>query len=152
MNPVQDVVSQIVGKRVWGARPGHGSFLTLEFGTQVKKRPFPSGEWHLWIYCCAWKLSKNNTLVCHSESKNCTQIACNALDDKEFLSLSFEPESGASAFQFSEKFLLLTWPYDESEQWMLYMPNSQVLTYAHDGRYSLGSGEESHKVWDNMPQ
>jgi len=56
-----------------------------------------------------------------------------------------------TAFAFDLGAALMTWPYeaDEDEQWSLYLPESRVLTYRADGRYSLGPGDEKleAEVW-----
>jgi len=64
----------IYGKPCGNVKPGHSSFLTLEFGLPhlevrepivarkgasprvqkvlARRNVFVHGEWHLWIYCC----------------------------------------------------------------------------------------------------
>lgn len=42
--------------KAWGARLGVGSFVTIEFGEEVKEQPSSKthGEWHLWVYMATW--------------------------------------------------------------------------------------------------
>lgn len=62
----------MLGKKAWGVSLGEGSFITIEFGNPVpseseedKKRIH--GEWHLWIYCCSWRLEQGEEILTASE-------------------------------------------------------------------------------------
>lgn len=85
------VFSRIYGKPCWQARPGHGTFLTFEFGrphldirepvaatkratTRVRARLARRsveihGDWHLWIYCCEWEVFSRGKRVGDSSRK-----------------------------------------------------------------------------------
>src|SRR5579863_9314534 len=79
----------LLGLHAWGVSHGYGSFVTLEFGNpelrihSARLVPIsldgapsktegrvvkPSGQWHLWIYCCEWSISLNGVQLAHNES------------------------------------------------------------------------------------
>ena len=94
----------LYGQPCWGVRPGIRPTLTLEFGKPHlvvrqpivaspeatdevrtalrRRRVYPHGEWHLWIYCCHWRALANGTELAWSESSR-EQIAAaaNEIDD-----------------------------------------------------------------------
>lgn len=64
------ILDALIGKPVTQVQLGHGSFLTFDFGqlmqeTTISKNGRVSihwfGEWHLWVYMCAWRIDKNDT-------------------------------------------------------------------------------------------
>ena len=74
----------VYGLPCWNAKSGWGSFLTMEFGlphleirepsppkpdwslrtrrSQARRLVVVHGEWHLWIYCCEWKVHTGKKL------------------------------------------------------------------------------------------
>ena len=69
---------RVIGLPCWNVRQGYGSFLTFEFGNPsleireprhvpdasprarellARRRVTVVGEWHLWIYCCGWRIA-----------------------------------------------------------------------------------------------
>jgi hypothetical protein len=60
-------IEPMIGFPVWGAKHGFGSFLTLEFGASSPVRE-GYGEWHLWIYCCNWRIVREGVELAWSES------------------------------------------------------------------------------------
>jgi hypothetical protein len=165
----------ICGKPCWEVKQGHGSFLTLEFGTpklfvgEVRERPrkrrlvkiwksvsprqvFVHGEWHLWIYCCEWKLTLGLGRLAnvHSESsKRQIAAALRILNGQDLTKVSINPKAGSSIFEFDLGGKLTTKrkkdlntvgePY---ENWMLFEPSGHVLTYRADGKYSWHRADE----------
>lgn len=90
----------------------------------------PIGQWHLWIYCCAWKISDALVALAHSES-TLTEIekAIAFLDGQILQQVSPGQKQGEWTFQFDLQGILYTSPYDEdSDQWMLFGPHGWVLT------------------------
>ncbi len=82
--PLESAFSPIYGSPCWNVKPGHGSFLTLEFGQpriefhepravnysrslrlkqhHARRRVIIHGEWYLWIYCCYWNFFSTGRL------------------------------------------------------------------------------------------
>ncbi|NET57600.1 MAG: hypothetical protein F6K47_15995 [Symploca sp. SIO2E6] len=70
ISKVQTLIKPIISHKAWGASLGVGSFITLEFGNPLpssKERQKTHGEWHLWIYCCAWRIEEGNEVLASSE-------------------------------------------------------------------------------------
>jgi hypothetical protein len=63
---LKDIPSKIQGLKADNIKLGYGSFLTIDFGEPIeiniktKKgiEKFTRGEWHLWIYMCAWRIGE----------------------------------------------------------------------------------------------
>jgi hypothetical protein len=157
----------VYGSPAWGVKHGHGSFLTLEFGQPelVIREPTSvpegasekmrarcaqrlvtvTGEWHLWIYCCNWQVTLNDTFVAHSESPDDKiALAASSLDGQKLVSVNHDPGVGAWAFTFDLGGTLRTWPYEGEpsfEQWYLFeRTTGQVLSVRADDYASYGSG------------
>lgn len=142
----------------WNVRPGHGSFLTLEFGKPylVVREPipvprgssakvrrhlagrqvYPRGEWHLWIMHCDWEVSCKSKRVGDSSTKSSIGRAANFLNGQKLTQYSISPRKVQSIFVFDLGAILKTFPYDKnSEQWQLFDPSHKVLVLRADGRY-----------------
>jgi hypothetical protein len=153
----------VYGQPSWLVRRGHGSFVTFEFGEprldvgEPKQRLHVfspkvherlatrlvavHGAWHLWIYCCAWRLTHRGRPLARSESRpQRIDSALAVLDGQALVSVSVDADA-RTTFTFDLGCSLLTWPYDDaSEQWLLYEPDGRVLTVRADGRNSHESG------------
>jgi hypothetical protein len=161
LNPVFDrCFRKLYGKPCWNVKHGHGSFLTLEFGEPLlsiyephepdpkddvteKVRQFLArrtvivhGQWHLWIYCCDWKVSNGRTIVSSSSSNQAISDAVAFLDGQVLVNTSFHYRGCRSVFDFDLGAQLETMPYDsKSEQWYLYEPTGKILTLCADKLY-----------------
>jgi|SRR5581483_4349346 len=159
------VFSRIYGKPCWQARPGHGTFLTFEFGrphldirepvaatkratTRVRARLARRsveihGDWHLWIYCCEWEVFSRGKRVGDSSRKATARRAVETLDGQKLTQFSISPRKVECVFRFDLGGMLRTYPYDkESEQWLLYEPAHKVLVLRADGRYQHVRSDE----------
>ena len=131
---IQARVAPLLGQKVWGAALGTGSFVTLEFGA-VRPGQGPGtrdhGEWHLWIYCAAWRLEQEDAVLAASEDPRpkleqaVTRLNGLALDVIEVRRPALE-----AIFQFEQGIALRVFPiFSEGfEHWMIYMPDGNVLT------------------------
>jgi hypothetical protein len=168
---IEKAFAPIRGIPCWNVRQGHGSFLTLEFGSPKLKigevrlrssddpyaygRRFISlhGDSHLWIYCCGWRIAQDgNVLACNESTKESIATACRALEGQAFSEFSFRPEPGSSRFMFDLGGKISTGPYDDEllEQWMLYCADGNVLTYRSDGLFSHGPGNTSKESFEKI--
>lgn len=159
---IQSCFAKLYGVPTWHVRPGYGSSLTFEFGTPrqeiepvVNREPNRQGsrptrlvticgDWHLWIDCCGWRITQDGSVLASFESSVETILAaCGALDGQALSEFTYRPERGESTFRFDLGGKLDTKPYDSDllEQWMLYCPDSHVLTYRSDGAFSHCRGD-----------
>ena len=164
---IERVFKPLYGEPCWNVQWGWGSFLTLEFGEpylivnepeepkpewppsmrkrHARRRIRVEEQWHLWIYCCEWKLYTGDKLVGDSalESSSKRRIARGAkeLDGQNLLQVEVDPSLGTSVFIFDLGSRLETMPYNaDSNQWLLYEPSGKVFSYRADGMYSHQPG------------
>src|SRR5258706_10878126 len=165
--------AKVYGKPCWGVKQGHGSFLTLEFGKPhleihepivardgaskkvrgnlTRREVYIHGDWHLWIYCCAWEVLLNDKQVAHNESSD-SRIAraANFLNGQKLVRFSMAPRGTHCCFEFDLCGVLKTRPYSRTdEQWLFYEPTGKVLTLRADRRYSyqVSSRSEVKTGW-----
>jgi hypothetical protein len=154
----EKVFGRLYGELCWGVRPGHGSFLTLEFGKphlEIRERAIAKhdvsagvrsrlasrrvdvrGEWNLWIYCCDWEVLSAGKHIGDSSTKVKIRAAADFLGGQKLVRFSQSARNSGSEFEFDLGAKLRTRPYDsKSEQWMLFEPSRKVLLVRADGRY-----------------
>ena len=152
------VFAGILGKPCWDVKPGHGSFLTLEFGephlevrepiaarraVSAKARKLLArrqvkvhGEWHLWIYCCDWEVRCKGKRVGDSSTRLGSRRAATFPNGQKLIQFSIQPRKVQSIFVFDLGATLKTFPYNKtSEQWLVFEPSQKVLVLRADGRY-----------------
>lgn len=171
MQIVERVFRPVFGRPCWQVQQGYGSFLTLEFGQphlkvrnpeapqpgdspkirRMKERRIARvyGDWHLWIYCCDWKIVQDGKEAAHSESAGARiRRAARDLDGQMLQQVVVIPRDGKTQFRFDLGGTLYTWPTDrKQEQWLLYEPSGQVLTMRGDGQYQYGPGDVNVDEW-----
>ena len=174
VDPLTTAFSPLIGKPAWQVRRGHGSFLTLEFGEPHLKirEPMPDanswvlrrrkitikGDWHLWIYCCDWRIRAAGKAIARSSgSMKRIDAAAREVDGQRLVSVEVDPGKGTSSFVFDEGAVIETWPWkedvdkatDPNEQWFLSMKSGDWLAYREDGHYSLGPGNRTpdEHIW-----
>ena len=157
---IQESFKPLLNDHAWNVKKGHGSFLTFEFGTPEFKfgaptvratASFPSnehptrqvaihGKYHLWIYCCNWRISIDKQQIAFEESSDeGIQNAAEFLNGQKLTSVNIDIKNAITRFSFDLGGELLT--FNESygngaEMWMLYMPKN-VLTFNNLGQFSL---------------
>ena len=139
----------------WDVKQGHGSFLTLKFGEPklvieerrsadggFRRSAYVRGRWHLWIYCCHWRVLQDETQLAWSEdARSVVDRAAAALTGQMLRGVSVAPDEGCSTFSFDLGGSLETWPYGEDqddEQWII-STEIDAFTYRADGTYSHSS-------------
>lgn len=159
---IQGTFAPLINLPAWGVTKGQGSMLTLEFGqphlairepvpvqdstsAEVRARLArrdvrPVGAWHLWFYCCHWRLLMNGHQAAWSEDPDATLIeAAREIDGQKLVQVEVNRPLGTSCFRFDLGACLETWPYgdgDNVEQWMLYTPAGKVLSFYTDGQHA----------------
>jgi hypothetical protein len=161
---IPDVIAEhfrpVIGLPAWHVHRGHGSFLTLEFGQPhlriygpgprtlqadrlgpTRRLVVAKGEWHLWIYCCAWQVFQDDRLIAHSESSDAEITDAPAVLNGQIIqTVSLAENTAQTTFTFDLGATLLTAPYgkdDEDEQWFLYEPGNTVLAVRADAQYMI---------------
>ncbi|HEV7552761.1 MAG TPA: hypothetical protein VGP65_13820 [Candidatus Angelobacter sp.] len=172
VDPVfENVFKKIYGKPCWRVSPGYGSFLTLQFGEphlEIKeprtvkrgvsakvRRLLESrtvlikGQWHLWIYCCSWKVRSKGKLIGESSSKPSIQRAADFLDGQKLLRFSIAARQSRCRFQFDLGGVLETWPYDDhGQQWFFFdSPVHKILILRADHYYSYAFDRPDLANW-----
>lgn len=163
MNQIDKSFETLRGKPCWGVKRGYGSFLTLEFGSPhlvIREPHSPAdtvsrrvrkvlarrivrarGRWHLWIYCCEWRVSSNGIVVGDSTTSRRIDRAARELNGQKLLDVLINSRGARTRFVFDLGAELETKPFDRSsEQWLLYEPGGGVLAWRADRRYQYGPG------------
>lgn len=172
MRRIRSALRRLYGLPCWEVKKGYGSFITLEFGrphlhvrepyksTSESKRVreiatmrhvYVHGDWHLWIYCCNWRILDGSRLIGSSRSANRSiDKAARFLNGQKLVKARVVPRSMRSYFHFDLGGRLETTPFDRTRvQWLLYEPSGNVLSIRADKKYSYGPGdrEPSKEKW-----
>jgi hypothetical protein len=121
----------LLGQPAWGIKLGEGTFVTMEFGPKIIKaqKGKTHGEWHLWVYFCAWRLEdEENVIVASEDSREQMSMALQVIEGKKLLSVEMSLPGLDTVFRF-EKVSLRAFPVTSEENcaWMLYDPKEMVL-------------------------
>ena len=155
--PLQKFVRPMLGLPAWNVGQGHASCLTFEFGTPklevteryslekgTRRSAHVHGQWHLWIFCCHWRVMQNGTQLAWSEdTTDIIRRAAATLNGQKLLDLTVIAEDGRSTFTFDLGGSLETWPYGDDaadEQWMI-LGRADAFGYRADGSYSCGPSD-----------
>jgi hypothetical protein len=136
------------GKAAWGTALGVGSFLTIEFGAQRaaaaqtgRRQAKPHGEYHLWVYCSAWRIETPQEIIASSEDPR-EQLASSIrhLDGKVLARVIVEAPSLSATFHFEGGTLLRTFSIfsKEYEHWMFFLADGTVFTAGPGSSSSIG--------------
>lgn len=164
MLALQKLLRPVYGQPTWSVRGGHGSFLTFEMGQphleiRRAKKAKPGeriaqfllrrgvtvrGQWHLWIYCCDWRVHDGRRAIGNGGSRKGIDSSARFLNGQALTRVLPLRRDGDCRFEFDYGGVLETRRYDrESEQWMLYFPDGRVLTMRWDSTFSFDSGSKS---------
>jgi hypothetical protein len=172
-DPITTSFTPLIGLPCWRVERGQDSILSFQFGAPslLVREPYastsssinvrriaarrivkPVGEWHLFVFCCHWRVTASGEPVADDESAHDQiEAAARVLDGQKLVAVTLNADSRATTFSFDLGSVLSTWPYeaDQEEQWSLYLPDQRVLTYRADGCYSLGLSDEGpdQEVW-----
>jgi hypothetical protein len=145
---IQNIISPLLGKRVWGADLGFGSFVTLEFGTPlaIEKSPKrPRGEWHLWVMYCAWRLESRTEVMAGSEDPRFKlKEAVRQMDGLALRSVTITAPALETSLTFDEGVVLHLFPIytAEFEHWLLFDPTGKVLSIGPNMTWSYESSNK----------
>ncbi len=143
INEIKSKFSKLLGQKAWDAFLGVGSFLTLEFGKPLpEKHGTIYGEWHLWIYCCVWRLEEaGKVLVASEDERSKIQSAIVLLEGLALQSIEIQPTIWDTVFTFENEVTLKLFSIhsEEYEHWMLFVPDGNVLTLGSSSEWSYES-------------
>ncbi len=183
VNPIAAAFEPLLGIPSLSVTKGHGSFVTMEFGnpeltvepernrslriagaetlTVRTRYAVVQGAWHLWVYCCQWRLQVSGVEIAHCESDDLTiNRALGVLNGQALSGVHVDATNGGSQFEFDLGCVLRTHPapdgsYAEEpvDQWMLYQPAGDILTVRGDGSYAINprTAPESSSTWAPIP-
>lgn len=147
---VYDLFKQIEGLKPTRIKPGHGSFLTFDFGrdiptiikTRTGSRTVYFGEWYLWVYMCAWRIDKNNIpIVGSNDTKEKIEKTLSELENQMFKKITILNDAFDAKLEFGDQFSLYLFSFNttEHEQWMFYTPGSKVFIAGPNAHWSYKS-------------
>ena len=138
---IQTKLQGVLGQKAWGVARGEGSFVTIEFGQPVqpvKANGKVHGQWHLWLYGCAWRLEQGESVVVASED-DIAKIEAEIQRLQEHTIQSFElmmPALDATiSFEGDIVLRLFAVSTDDMDSWMLFTPD-KVITVGPSGQLS----------------
>ncbi len=138
---IQAKLQGVLGQRAWGVARGEGSFVTIEFGQSMppsKVNGKSHGEWHLWLYGCAWRLEQGESIIVASEDDTLkieTAIQCiegRVLQSFELMTLALD---AVISFEGDIVLRLFAVSTEEMDSWMLFTPD-KVITIGPSGQWS----------------
>jgi hypothetical protein len=140
--------NKILGKKPTRVNLGHGSFLVFDFGRdfeeQIKTRSggFKTiyfGEWHLWVYMCAWRIDKNNKpFIGSNDSRSLIEQKLCALEKKELTEVIILNDSFDTKLVFDDEYQLHLFSFQvtDNEQWKLFTPERKVFVAGPGSEWS----------------
>lgn len=155
--PVTGLTNQIV----WNVRCGHGSFLTMEFGTPHLhvREPMPMsaansgnihdalkrrrisivGDWHFWIMHSHWTLETHGHMV-NSDDQDVAKVvsALAYLDGQRLTSMSYREDVHHLVFDLGGNLKIgrLTNAELDEDRWQMFEADGSILTCEYDGKLS----------------
>jgi len=152
---VESAFAGAYGQPAWGTALGVGSFLTVEFGQprpaagaspdqqgRQARQANPHGEYHLWVYCSAWRIESPQEIIASSEDpREQLASAVRHLDGKVLTRITIERPSLSATFDFEDGTVLRTFAIfsKEYEHWMFYLPDGRVFTAGPGSTWSVGT-------------
>ena len=157
----ENVLLPLIGQLAWLVQRGHGSFLTIEFGSPhlvvrepiaappdreplarkmlARRRVFITGDWHFWVEHSDWQLSVRGDTVASEDMDRARVDEClKELDGQRLLSVKpgDPPHSVLLEFDLEASLRICPASYasDEDAQWSLYVMDGDILSYRTDGR------------------
>jgi hypothetical protein len=145
MLEIRNRISSLLGMKAWGISLGVGSFITIEFGKALspeKDTERQHGEWHLWIYCAAWRLETEREVIVGSEDpRSIIEDSIQGLNGASLNSVVISGPAFDTVFEFEGSKKLRVFPlssHQDCEYWMLYTPDGRVLTIGPGTTWTFG--------------
>jgi len=146
---IQRTLTKLTGLKPWGVKLGFGTFVTIEFGkpqASVQHRGAEHGEWHLWLYMCAWRFQTADRIIVGSEDERSRiESSLESLSLQRLRSVRLLRPALDLAIKFGAEHQLLTFSPSSVEnemQWILYTPEGNSVAAFGDGTHKYGKSSE----------
>ncbi len=133
---IAEIIRKVIDQKGSKIEVGICSFLTIDFGKLCtikrtykngKNREYTSGEWHLWVYMCAWRIDKNGRPYVASSDVRTKIAECikelvgTTLTKWELLNTSLDTK-----WYFGEHttLTLFNTSTQDEDQWLLFTPET----------------------------
>ncbi len=142
IDSLRQAAGALVGQRVWGPKLGIGSFLTLVFGarrTEAEPSGIDHGEFHLWVYCAAWRVDSRGTMVVASEDdREAIKSRIPQLDGRTVEGVMIS-DSLEFIVQFDGYLRLSVFPIftEGFEHWILFLPSGDAYAAGPGSTWTL---------------
>jgi len=147
--------NKILGNKPTRVKLGHGSFLTFDFGQDIEEKiktrsggfkTIHFGEWHLWVYMCAWRIDKKNKpFIGSNDSRDLIEHHLRELENKELKDVIILNEAFDTTLVFGDEYQLHLFSFrvTEDEQWMFFTPNNKVFTAGPGNEWSYDDAKKN---------
>lgn len=139
---INSYFKQIYGLKVRNIKQGHGSFLTMEFGkdlkyevkVQGKIEKEKRGEWYFWIYMSAWRIDDHFKPIAGCEDSRSRIInALKKIETQKLINIEILNPAYDMKIEFENSiiinlFSIYTEDENDSENWLLFTPEKKVLS------------------------
>lgn len=153
MRELQKILNNLVGLTARRVKLGYGSFITMDFGNDIEVKvktktgvnKHTRGEWHLWVYQCAWRIDKNDKPVVGSEDdRKIIEKLVKCIEGKVLKKFEILTDSFDAKLTFSGNIVLYLFSHItvEVEQWMLYTPGDKVLVVGPSTQWKYSSSNK----------
>lgn len=129
---ISEILNKLIGQRVSAINLGHGSFLTIDLGNlfekQGKLHTYLVGQYHLWVYMCAWRIDKDNKpLVASSDSRDKIRDTIAIIAGATLINYVLYSSLDAQ-FSFNDNVTLTLFNIStqDEKQWMLYVWENDI--------------------------
>lgn len=170
MDQVAELWAPLIGRLAWNVRRGHGSFLTIEFGSPhlLVREPIASrsnsdkvrrllqrravyveGDWHFSILYGDWKLSTAGGTLDSDKDRGSPLDEClDDLEGQKLLSVETSGVGHSCVWKFDLGGVLEIWPSAEipDDAWTLHPWNGDIIAYQPDGTLSVAEGERHEET------
>ena len=144
MTDSQSIVDQmtagLLGSPVYRAERGVGSFLAIDFDEPID--PAQRSPWHLWVYMSDWRIETANEVVVGSRDlASAVDDRIGELDGAVLAGVRVVDDGTVFEFQDGRRLRVVTTARTGDEEWILFMPDDNVLSMLPGGIWRLGPAE-----------
>ena len=121
----------------------------MDFGQRLPpqgKSKYSPAEWHLWVYCCVWRLERGDAILAACEDPR--PVLREVLRDLTGLTLesfTVSPPAGDAVIIFEGGYTLRLFSVyrKEHDSWMLFTPGRSVLVVGPGSGWVYGDSSKS---------
>jgi len=176
MKQVKALFEPLMRRVVWQMRRGHGSFLTMEFGTPhlvVREPIVPSldhsdrvtrilrrrrvdvtGDWHFWVEYGDWRISTADGVLTSDDPPGSSSDEClRDLEGQRLVSVVPGSHAQSCGFEFDLGGSLDIWPSNEipDDQWSLYRWDGDIAAFSNTGALIFEKADPNERIFKPSP-